>query len=190
MVETIDIPPGHPLRDRRWRPPNPIGTSEETISRVRRALWDMDPRLDVWWYRWEKPDDVERPGRWAIVYWLQRTQCWSVVFYWQGAGGEYRELSIEAIQPIRNRLNECRDESGADTRRKFKESEERAKAARDKEHMEFQKENAEYTADFAQRDQGVRGIYAPGYIRRCYVEPKDTRNTERKKRLREKGIER
>lgn len=185
MATILDIPPGHPLRDRRWRPPNPDGTAEETIAKVRQALWRIDPKLDVWWYKWWRPDDKEHPGRWAVMYWLERGQCWSVVRYWEGPAGEYRPLSMDAVQRIINELAECEVEANVAAQRCEAEN-----AARRKKEMETRKEALrEYTEDFAARDQGVRGVFAPGYIRRRFVQPSDILNTNHKRFIRENRLE-
>lgn len=183
-MPVVNIPPGHPLRDRRWRPENPTCASEGTIAAVRQALWKLDPRLDVWWYRWHRSDTPEH-GRWAIMYWKERAQEWSVVFFWEGPGGEYRQLSLECTQPILNCLAECEEEADVASRRAAEEK----RVANAKDHEEVRQASAEYTRDFLQRDQGIRQTFAPGYIRRRSVKPADIENTNHKLWLRSRDIE-
>lgn len=188
-MPTLNLPQDHPLRDRNWRPPNPTWAAEETIARVRMALKRMDPKLDVWWYKWHRHDDPKRPGRWAIMYWLAGKPgvppSWSVVFFWEGVGGAFRPLTGEAIMPIKNYLAEIEDRDGAALRQKAAACEEANKKRRAKEHEEVVAANVEFADDFLQRDQGIRSIYAPGYIRKRY---NDAGDTDRKRYLRSKGL--
>jgi hypothetical protein len=184
MAIKIDVPPNHPLRDRHWRPPNPSWASEETIARVRAALWRVDSRLDVWWYTAMHQHDREHPGRWAIMYWKQKANEWSVVFFWEGVGGSFRPLSEEAVTPIKNALGACEEEANVAAKR----CEEENRLRKEKDKAEFRESVFEYENDKRARNFGSRLISAPGYIRRRNVKPEDSQNSNHNKFLKERGL--
>jgi len=100
MTATID--PG--LARYRWyRPSDPDTIPRHVVDRVRARLHALDPKLDVWWNaEWKANDRV--PGRWAIVYWMDRKSVWSIVYYWETATGDFRALDVDSVEPILNYL--------------------------------------------------------------------------------------
>lgn len=98
----------HPTKVRTYTAPDPQWASRELCEAIRQRLWRMDPRLNLWWNpHWPLTDIPRERGRWAIMYWLNGEQCWSVVFYHEGPTGEYRPLDHDCVEHFIRRLEAC-----------------------------------------------------------------------------------
>lgn len=130
MTATID--PG--LVKYRWyRPSDPVFVSINMVDRIRDHLKALDPKLDLWWNSEWKADDARQPGRWAIMYWMDRARTWAVVKYWETADGGYRHIEIDCVEQLKRELAEIDgDRQGQDVKsvnRKAEEFEAARKAA-------------------------------------------------------------
>lgn len=175
------------LRIRNFRPDDPSWAPRDTCQRVRAALRRLDSRLELWWWPRAEANDPKEKGRWAIMFWRDKVLCWSVVFYWQGVAGEYRPLSIDALQPILNHLAACDADNGKDAGKLDREMREKAARSEAKEKQDFSEAQAEYAADHMARNFGIRQTFAPGYIRRRTVKHSDVARTTWSKYLESKG---
>lgn len=152
----------HPTTLRHYRPPDPEWADTALLEKVRQTLIREDPRLNLWWNPNWKSDDPEHPGRWSIVYWLNRTGCWSVVFYHEGAAGEFRPIDPSSVAVLLHRLRACQEDARTVQDRIDRERDERV----NRQHRELVEALNENFEDVRARAFGSRGIYAPGYIRK------------------------
>lgn len=186
MSEHID--PG--LVKYRWyRPADPVFVSVSEVMRCRESLKALDPKLDIWWNADWKNSDTKQPGRWAIMYWMERSHHWGVVKYWETAGGDFRPMTIDCVEQIKRELAEIdADKSGQDVKSVNRLADKLEQERKQKKHIESVEALREFTNDMMERNFGVRQTFAPGYIRRRSVKASDLSKTNHALWLRSKGI--
>lgn len=159
---SIDAAAEHPTRYRHYRAPDPVWADKALLERIRLKLVSIDPRLNLWWNPNWKDDDREQPGRWAVMYWLERTGCWSVVFYHEGPAGEFRPLGPECIGQLVHRLKACEE----DAKVAFDRVERAAKERRELQREKLARALHDHSSDVMQRLFGVRQTFGRGANRK------------------------
>lgn len=155
---SIEAGQNHPTRNRRFQAPDPPWADHELAERIRQRLWKMDPRLNLWWNPHWKDDDPEHPGRWAIMYWLERQGCWSVVFYHESPDGSYRHLDPDTIDGLVRRLRAC----DQDAREAQKRVEAEAALRQQRERLSLTADLNAAFEDMRERAYGVRQTFGRG----------------------------
>lgn len=79
-----------------FRPADPAWAPMALLERCRTALKAYDPYLDLWWSPMRGFGTLA-PGRWRVVCWMQGSNTWDTVFFWEGLKNEYREPSADAM---------------------------------------------------------------------------------------------
>lgn len=142
----------HPTRVRTYQAPDPTWASLGLCEKIRQRLWKMDPRLNLWWNpHWPLTDLPRDRGRWAIMYWKDRTREWSVVFYHEGPTGEYRPLDEDCVEHLIRRLEVCM-RSASEV---LAEIESREKARKQRSALRFE----EAMIDFGREANRFIGVY-------------------------------
>lgn len=159
---TLDANEDHPTRFRHYRAPDPEWAGPELLERVRERLVGLDPRLNLWWNPNWKDDDPVRPGRWAVMFWLERTRFWSVVFYHEDPAGAFLPITPECIEPMLRRIKACEEDVKKLSDRIDRERRERI--AREAEIMDRGLDV--HTMDAAERIFGIRQTFGPGMNRK------------------------
>lgn len=186
-------PLGFGVRSRTWRPTDPVWAPKEALHKVRKAInQHFDGKLEIWWHDHWKAHDTKQPGRWAVMYWRDRAQEWSVVFYWETAAGEFRNIDLDCIVVFQNMLTEADcSHAGRSLQERRQQVEGAAEIAKQKRYAENRKASKEYAEDHMARDFGIRMIAdmsAKGRPRRRQVKPSDLVNTNHEKWKKEVGI--
>lgn len=181
-IKNAELPPSHPTRQPWYQPDDPVWAPVEAVAQVRERLMATDPRLNVWWVHNWKKDDAKQPGRWAVVYFMQRARTWSVVYYWEGAGGEFRPLSIDCADAMVNAVR-SREIEADKLAKQCEDDNEKRGAARKQELFD---NLAAEARDVYARTVGVRQTFGPGYIRsrRAFGSSRNRETYLRKMRLR------
>jgi hypothetical protein len=183
MSESVNwaAPLGFGVRSRTWRPTDPVWAPGEALHKVRHAInAHFDGKLDVWWMQDWKPWD-RRPGRWAVMYWRDKAQEWSVVFYWETALGDFRNIDLDCITTFTNMLHEadCSKE-GRGLKERRNASETAQESGKQKRVSENSKARMEYAKDHTDRDFGIKQTFdmgKGGRPRRRQVKPSDLVDT-------------
>lgn len=183
-------PLGFGPRCRKWRPPDPVWAPREALNKVRGAInHHFDNRLDVWWIEERCEDDMRQPGRWAVMYWKERAQEWSVVFYWETAAGEFRNIGLDCITVFTNMLHECDNAKPSNDLKDVRRKHEEAQAVAQEKRIAANKDaRRRYSEDHLARDVGIRQTFAPGYIRRRQVKKSDLKDTNHERWRKEIGV--
>ena len=183
-------PPGFGVRSRTWRPADPVWSPREALEKVRRAInAHFDGKLDVWWHDEWKPYDTRQPGRWAVMYWRDKAKEWSVVFYWETASGDFRNIDLDCITAFLNMLEEADcSKAGRSLKERRNQIEGAQEIQKEKRVAENRKAGLEYAEDHTARDFGIRQTFGPGHIRRREVKPKDLVNTNHNRWKKQVGI--
>lgn len=140
-------------RYRWYRPEDPPHTAKAVVDRVRERLKQIDQRLDIWWNQTWRPNDPHETGRWAVTYWMEKYGRWSIVFYYEGAGGEYRTLDLDCAEPILNFLAEI------DTSRQGNDMKDRTIREANGEHARKEKARAERIDAARERMDEGRAVF-------------------------------
>lgn len=152
-------------------PPDPVWADREAAGKIRAALKQMDPKLGLWWCPDWRATDPEKPGRWGLVYYMQRAHLWAPIFYWEDAAGGFRPISTDCIDVLLRQLSELDgDREGNDVYSIGRAKEFLSGEAAKKRDAEFRDVMRQHALEYGMRLRGSKQTFGRGGRRNRHME--------------------